>query len=471
MAASSTQPTVTGPITGGKHGWPFGSPVDPVSRYGYSETEYFIDGTATRYRPVGEFGPGGGWDAEPAGMAPFRTRIVVYRPDDAARFNGTVVVSWNNVTSGYDLLSAAENRHLFEGGFGIVGATVQRVGVEGFPSNPQGLRTWDPERYGSLSIPNDDYSFDIFTQAGRAVGPDRVRASLDPMAGLDVRRLIAHGASQSAGYLATYINAIHPLAGLFDGFAPMLWFANGAKLDKGDQVWDPLNMPIEEREAYAFPLATVKIRPDHTAPVLVVNSETEAPYCHAVSQPDTERFRFWEVAGTAHVSRQGTLARMRGFERDGVASALAAEGTNELPIGPVYNAAYAAMHRWLTAGEAPPIQPRIEFGGDPPVIQRDSLGIAKGGVRLPQADAPLAQHSSIPWTDDVRDLLRGSTRPFPPGKVEELYGSRDAYLAKFRAAAAEAVSRSVLLAAEVPALEAEAADEWVAATRNDGGLK
>jgi len=83
----------------------------------------------------------------------------------------------------------------------------------GTATNPQGLQQWDPERYGSLSIPSDDYSFDIYTQAANLIAPDRPRDALDPMGGLAVRRLIAQGASQSAARLASYLNGVqahHP---------------------------------------------------------------------------------------------------------------------------------------------------------------------------------------------------------------------------------------------------------------------
>ena len=55
-----------------------------------------------------------------------------------------------------------------------MGVTAQRVGVHGVGEYPMGLVTWDPDRYASLSIPSDDYSYDIFTQAapgGRAPTP------------------------------------------------------------------------------------------------------------------------------------------------------------------------------------------------------------------------------------------------------------------------------------------------------------
>ena len=65
------------------------------SELGYVEEEYFLEGEASAYRPTAEFGPDGHWSAEPAGSAPFRTRMLVQRPADPARFNGTVIVGWN----------------------------------------------------------------------------------------------------------------------------------------------------------------------------------------------------------------------------------------------------------------------------------------------------------------------------------------------------------------------------------------
>ena len=126
---------------------------------------------------------------EAAGTAPYKTRVVVYRPVDASQFNGTVIVCWNNVSSGYELFGG-DTAEILEGGYGYVGVTTQRVGVHGLPPTPVGLAAWDPERYGSLSIESDDYSYDIFTQAATAI------RTLD---GFDAAKLIAHGASQSAG--------------------------------------------------------------------------------------------------------------------------------------------------------------------------------------------------------------------------------------------------------------------------------
>ena len=162
---------ITGPVTGGSHGWAFGIPVLDVEEHGYREDEFFLEGVASRYRLVGASEPSfdGRWDVEPVETAPFTTRLIVQRPADADRFNGTVVLLWNNVSAGFDTSGLGDTLELLDG-YAIVGATTQHVAVYGMGENPQGLSVWDADRYGSLSIPSDDYSFDIYTQAARAVG-------------------------------------------------------------------------------------------------------------------------------------------------------------------------------------------------------------------------------------------------------------------------------------------------------------
>ena len=103
---------IRGPITGGNHGWAFGRPLFELATRGYVEEEFFLEGEATTYRPVAgaELGRDGQWQVEPKGKLPFRTRFLVYRPADPSRFNGTVVVCWNNVTAGYELFNGETPR-------------------------------------------------------------------------------------------------------------------------------------------------------------------------------------------------------------------------------------------------------------------------------------------------------------------------------------------------------------------------
>jgi hypothetical protein len=451
-------PTVSGPVTGGSRGWPFAASTLDVANLGYTEAEFFLEGIATRFKlaPGTELTRDGRWSVEPAGEAPFRTRMLVYRPADAAKFNGTVVVTWNNVTAGYDLFGA-ESLELFEGGFGLVCLTTQKVGIEGLPPVHQGLAQWDAERYGTLSIPSDDYSYDIFTQAARAVGRDRNRSGIDPMGGLDVQRVVAQGASQSAGRLGTYVNAIQPLSHAFDGFILTIYFGAGSPLEVGDTV---ININAPATTGTPRLRGSNLLRDDLDVPVFVVNSELEAIACYGVRQPDTELFRYWESAGTCHVSAQAQRDRRNKSERDEIRAMPLNEAINRIPMVPLYDSAYHHMHHWLTDGTPPPSQPKVEFAGEPPAVVRDEDGIARGGIRLPQAEVPLAQNSTIPLTDDIYAVLGGSSHAFPREKVHARYGSQAAFLAQFQAAAARAVEAGVLLPRDVPALVAEASDTW-----------
>ena len=71
-------PTIEGPVTAGNG--PFlGSVAAGFAEHDYTQTEYFLAGTADAY----ELRADGA--AKPADTAGYRTRILVYRPADAAR--------------------------------------------------------------------------------------------------------------------------------------------------------------------------------------------------------------------------------------------------------------------------------------------------------------------------------------------------------------------------------------------------
>jgi hypothetical protein len=453
---------LTGPVSGGQ-GRPFASPDIDLRSLGYREEEYFLQGMATSYRqrPGTELGPDGRWTAEPTDTAPFRTRFVVYRPEDAKDFSGTVQISWNNVTGGFDQHGLGAD--MLESGLVFVGATVQRAGVHGRDPQPMGLATWDPQRYGSLSIPSDDYSYDIFTQVARSLAVDRQNSPIDPLGGLSVRHLVGVGGSQSAGWLATYINAIQPLEGVFDAFMPTIYFGAGAPLEVGQALFSTIppafvedTMPPELRELERVDAIPTVIRDDMEALVMIVNSETEAITCYPVRQPDTEHFRYWEVAGTSHISAQTLRSRIESMAGDS-ANALMVDltGFNEVPLEPVAAAAGVQFQRWLDEGTPPSIQPRIAFVGNPPAVARDDNGIAIGGIRLPQVVVPLAANSALPGNNPM-GMLGGSCEPFPPEKIRAMYGNLENYLSEFERAARAAEKSGVIVPSAVEALTAEA---------------
>ena len=441
--------SVRGPVSGGRHGWPFGAAAFDLDALGYLEQEWIFSGDATCY----DHAPGTGrsfdgqWQAEPVRSVPFTSRLLVRRPQDPAAFNGTVVAFWANVSIGFDIYTGECSR-LYEG-CAFVGVTAQHIAVDGYRDGPNhGLVAWDPERYGELSIPTDDASYDIFTKAARLVGRDRPRGDVDPMGGLDVRNVVAFGASQSAGRLATYLNAVQPLENAFDAFLLDVYFGNGTPLDTSasegpgvthvDQITDLIR-------THGLPPGGHLLR-DIGAPVFVVNSESESLAHYPVRQPDTGTYRFWEFAGHAHGTVPSKEALRSSWERDlGVATHPMAPqaGYNALSLEPGRSAALDHLLHWLDDGTPPPTGERILIEGEPPRIVRDERGNALGGIRMPSFAVPTARHTGFA-TDGTLSLF-GSTEPFDEVMLKTLYPDSEAYTAAVSAAAKQAVEQGFLL--------------------------
>jgi hypothetical protein len=436
MAATpdKTLPTIAGPITGGIHGWPFGGYVGDIGKRNYVEEEYFIAGQAESFEPVGTLGIDGHWSLTSAGFAPYKTRILVRRPKNPQLFNGTVVIEWANISSGYEI-AFADPPGLYDG-FAYVAVSAQIVGLEGYPSNPQGLKHWDGDRYRSLAHPGDAYSYDIFTQAAKAVGPHRAKSGIDPMRGLTVRKLIATGGSQSGVRLLSYVNAIQPRVRVFDAAVLLVWLGQAAPFDNLPSHPDPGTLkPGEKNVARSM---DARVRDDSSIPLLGINTQTEAMYCYPARQLDTSRYVYWEVGGSAH----GPVGQLELIEqktkRDGIRGPLDHPSPIQLSNVmwlPTADAGFLHVHEWINGGKAPPSQPRLQISGSPPAFSFDEYGNVLGGLRLPELEVPVAK-----YTNPVGQMF-----PFSPELLKKLYPTHDDYIQKFTAAAAAAEKVGVIL--------------------------
>ncbi len=123
-------------------------------------------------------------------------------------------------------------------------------------------------------------------------------------------------------------------------------------------------------------------------------------------QPDTDRLRTWEITGTAHAdnytinvgfidSGSAPLADLVAGYRP-TSTLMGRELPHCINFAPqhhyVLQSALAHLIRWTRGGEAAPSAPRIELtDAEPPEIVEDAHGIAKGGIRTPWVDVPVAQ--------------------------------------------------------------------------------
>ncbi|MET0627673.1 MAG: alpha/beta hydrolase domain-containing protein [Acidimicrobiia bacterium] len=447
---------VSGPVTGG-HGWAFGSsPVEHLDARGYVLEEYLIEGEADSYElaPGSEVTTDSAWDTVSGKPAPYKTRMMVVRPRDPSKFNGIVLLNWQNVTAGVDL-GAPTDEEMFRQGYVWVGATVQQVAMTGvtvtmpgYDLPPvKGLPAWDPARYGTLSHPGDAYCFDMYAQIGRAISGRRAGGP-DPMHGLVPSKIIAMGGSQSAACLAGYLGVAHAHDRLFDGFL--------LEVHWGNSMWP------HHSKTVVLPggdiVGTYQVRDDLGVPIFVVNSETEAWSVFPVRQPDTDTYRFWEVAGGTHGGNRPVDALAEIMARDGVETLgmLDSAGRNTIDWSCVQSAALRAMTAWVTEGTPPPTFPLIELVEGPLLdsVVRDANGNAKGGVRIPEMEAPIAAQWGVNSTPDMLAKLSGERHPFSEEQLRALYPSRDAYLSQYDAAAERLVQAGGLLPEDLPAVRA-----------------
>jgi hypothetical protein len=446
--ADAASPTVTA-ATGG-NGVPlvFGHAAFDLADVGYSQSEFFIEGTASAYAPVNPLTNDGKWTVAASSSAAYKTRIVVNRPINAADFNGTVLVEWFNVSGLADASPDWQHMHveLVRAGYVWVGVSAQLAGVNQLKcaalSPPLCPAAGDAARYGTLVHPTDSYSYDIFSQAGQAV---RDSAEL-VLGGLQPERVIATGESQSAGRLTTYIDAVHPLVEVYDAFVVHSRGAGGAALSQ-----TPL-------PAVPTPVPTL-IRNDLDEFVIVANMENDVGGLQS-RRPDDDHYRLWEIAGTAHFDQYGLAQAQNDVgDRETVADWFDTmqHPTNQpspnfscsLPIntGPatfVMRALIRHLNNWLVDGTLPPIAPRLQLGS--PVYAVDANGNVLGGIRTPAVDAPIARLNGLGQPPAQQFcILFGITVPFTTEKLVELYGDHDGFVAAWNKATQKAVKAGFVL--------------------------
>jgi Alpha/beta hydrolase domain len=413
---------LTSAIRDAAHGYPFNAATLDLARLGYVEEEFFIRGSARSYEI-----PRDQMSDATAGAAthPYVTRLVVRRPSAAGKFNGTAIVEWTNVSEGFDnevdWFHSAD--HFVNAGYAWIGVSAQNVGVSA-------MKQWSPARYSSLDVTDggtvmgDALSYDIFAAAGQAV---RGRAGASVMGNLKVQRVIATGHSQSAGRLATYFNTVHPLAPVYDA---VVLHGGGGKMraDLGVRVWKLL-------------------------------SETDVLGQVATRQPDSDKFRTWEVAGTSHLDIKHATELVKlglrdkatmlpnpppapagGAGRRGGGPAFGGtpgpyNGCNHPPLSQipseyVQSALYDHLARWVKDGTAPPTAPAIEISkdGERPTIARDSFGNALGGIRLSEHAVATATNSGENSGGGFC-FLTGWHEPFDKARLKALYSTHEAYVA------------------------------------------
>jgi hypothetical protein len=413
-------------------GLPATSRAQSIAALGYVEQEYTLKGQARTYAKHGDWGDDGRW-----GIAPnptpvaYATRLLVRRPTDPARFNGMVVVEWLNTVLSFDLdgIWSLTRDELVREGYAWVGVTAEATGMKN-------LKELDGARYAGGQVPTDDASYDIFSQAGATVRQRRqtLLGQSGPV------KLLAGAYSQSAVFMNTYINAVQPTDQVYDGFL------------------------LHGRAPFAAPVVAGRwgaydpvIRRDLAVPVMQVQSEMEVAMSWALSRTvDTDKVRYWEVAGATHFGRHlQDDTHVVASPDFGPQDTQCLKPINTLPLHMVDNAALHALRAWVLDGQPPPKAARMQrtaLG----FVKHDDRGNALGGLRLPALAVPVAVHgmyanfTTQAWSrrNIYSCIAGGSTKPLDHEELRKLYPTHEAYVQQFKAAADASLASGFLRPAD-----------------------
>ncbi len=397
-----------------------------LSKVGYVEEEFLVSGNANVYDWAGD----GSVNVKTAN-APYTTRILVRRPADAARFNGTVVVELPNTARRFDwtMLWGYVHNYVTDSGAAWVGITM--------PAAIQGLKKFNPTRYAAVSFANpapneacaaggnapadieDGLKWDAISQVGAALKSGGV-------AGLRAQRvyLTTQGAD-----LVTYINAIHPRAKVYDGY--ILKSPGGPGRISRCTPAPPKGDPRQMIKNVGVPVIGVLAQGE------VVDAQ---PYLRPDSDDPADRFRIYEIAGAAHIDSAPYIALPSVADQNAAGTA---QGTPQWPFNArcepeiplqqlplqsyVLNGAFANLDLWVRKGTAPPHAERITLKDGK--VALDEQGNGLGGVRSPYVDVPTATYfTTTPGPGTCREL--GYDVKFDWARLDSMYGSYKKYAAK-----------------------------------------
>jgi len=180
------------------------------------------------------------------------------------------------------------------------------------------------------------------------------------------------------------------------------------------------------------------------AVVIRVQSEQEvAAGGWAVRRPDSDdssnRFRFYELAGTSHANFVDQSQFTVTFYQLGLTDLVAVNCLQDLSELPnkahLANAVYSNLDAWVRDGTPPPpgSDRFLELNPDNS-IKRDAVGNALGGVRPYWVEVPTSTfvfHSDVDPADPAHGgqcSSIGHEVPFSPGALAELYENHGAYV-------------------------------------------
>ncbi len=427
-----------------------GTEYADLAAAGYVEEEYFLHGVAPAITAAGET----------LFDAPYITRILVRKPKDPAKFNGTVVIApftWIGERGAGWILT---KDYLLRKGYAWVGYTLNINKPEKDPKthypelwdpapdnlNFEFMRKYDYARYASLGFYYDPKRFlrdghpDQFVPQSQAVGAQlamllKQNNTQGPLPGLDVERVYVNSWAVTAQVWMDYLNQGRHQQWRMPGGAQLIDAYMVGKMEFGS-LGGPTNR-IPKHPPEDAPFVNV-----YTQSELMVDTLAGIP---APKDSDSPPIRFYELAGTPHM-RPADLGTEEielmpsdiGKEDDPNCNTL----YDDEPEDALASALLERMDQWVRNNVVMPRADRVQRKNKKLVRDAKTNNII-GGVRPPWITVPAAAYMTEQETGC--GLLYDTKIVYSAAKLIELYESYDNYIQQFNIAKQDSIKQGYLL--------------------------
>ena len=430
MPALADVRSVEGPIPTGPNNQIYGAADVPgaklsisLGQYGYVEEEYFLAGNGAVYKH-GDKGL-----EQIKGDLPYKTRIIVRRPTDRAKFSGVVQYEPIHPSQGGMTHWLATNRYIMSRGDIYVAVATGDADSRG-PHTvnpaapvPQSVVTkwFNPTRYASLDWSTDaGIRLTIMSDVGKKL---RSSDADNPLTGYPIRAMIVSGGSFTGTIQRVFINeGYHDQARMADG-KPVF---DGYLIGYSSRWNDPGYIEMYDKEpvvALDDPRRTLK---PIDAAVIEFITEFEVATGPGPQAADSDapigRHRMYELGGVIHSTslvEPQVLRRERPhyaqlLARRYPAANIREEGpacpvlTSDIPHGEINRAVLDNLRAWILEGKPPPHAEQLQWEGDR--IARDDVGNPKGGVKTAEFAVPLARYGTYLGSENP-GCLAGTAYP------------------------------------------------------------
>lgn len=432
-----------------------GTEYSDLNHYGYLEQEYYLQGVAPAITAAGKT----------LLEAPYTTRVLVRKPADPARFNGTVVIepfSWFGERGAGWILT---RDYLLRRGYAYVGYTLNvnapqvdpkfisdtpeaeaaQIAQYGRIVNFEFMRRFDFARYAPLGTYYDPAHFmrgavpDPFAPQSQGIGAQlalllKTNTAQSPLAGLDVQRVYVNSWAVTAQVWMDYLDqGRHQQWRMPDG-TPLIDAYMTGRMAYGEVGGDVIRVPRQMPEGVPF---------------VTVFSQSELMHdvLEGIPLPpdtDTPQLRYYEVTGMPHLR----LADL-GTEHTEQLAADIGKGDDprcrtlyDEPVELVVSALLDGMDQWVRDGKPMPSAPRVVRDGKAAARAPDT-GNLQGGVRPPWIQVPSATYLTDQETGC--GLVYDTKVPYSKQMLARRYATFNHYAQQFENAKAVSIKERYLL--------------------------